>query len=240
VRVGVLALQGDFAAHARALERVGHGVALVRRPDQLDRLDGIVLPGGESTTQLRLLASSGLRDPLVAFAAAGRRVLATCAGLILLARVVVEPEQESLALLDVAVARNAWGRQLDSFEARSERRGLPLVFIRAPRIRAVAGTVEVLDTFDREPVLVRQGSIVGATFHPELTADSTVVELAFGGDRARELGGDREREPAPRQGAVTPETNLNERSNRPRAGAADAPLARRRLHPAALARRSSG
>jgi 5'-phosphate synthase pdxT subunit len=179
MRVGVLALQGDFAAHARALERSGHRVEPVRRAGQLDRLDGIVLPGGESTTQLRLLASSGLRAPLTDFIAAGAPVLATCAGLILLARVVVEPEQESLALLDVAVARNAWGRQLDSFEATSDRLRLPLVFIRAPRIRAVAGTVEVLDTFDGEPILVRQGAIVAATFHPELTPSTAVADLTF-------------------------------------------------------------
>ena len=186
MRAGVLALQGDFAEHARALERLGHEVALVRRPEHLDRLDGIVLPGGESTTQLRLLGSSGLREPLIDFIAGGAPVLATCAGLILLARVVVEPEQDSLALLDVAVARNAWGRQLDSFEATSDRGRLPLVCIRAPRIRAAAGTVEVLDTYGGEPVLVRQGSIVAATFHPELTGDSTVADLAFGASaRAR-------------------------------------------------------
>jgi 5'-phosphate synthase pdxT subunit len=179
MRIGVLALQGDFTPHARALQALGHDVRLVRRPADLDLAEGLVLPGGESTTQLRLLQSSRLTGPIVRLVRDGAPVLATCAGLILLARVVVEPEQQSLGLLDATVARNAWGRQLDSFEARSDRRGLPLVFIRAPRIRAVGAGVEVLDTYDGEPVLVRQGSIVAATFHPELTGDGGVAALAF-------------------------------------------------------------
>jgi 5'-phosphate synthase pdxT subunit len=187
MRVGVLALQGDFDAHARALAAVGHEVTLVRVPADLDGLDGIVLPGGESTTQLHLLETSRLRAPLAAAIDGGLPTLATCAGLILLARRVVDPEQASLDLLDVTVARNAWGRQLDSFEARSDRRALPLVFIRAPRIRDVASGVEVLDTLDGEPILVRQGNIVAATFHPELAGDDTVARLAFeSGVRSRE------------------------------------------------------
>jgi pyridoxal 5'-phosphate synthase pdxT subunit len=179
MRIAVLALQGDFSVHARALSGLGHDVRLARRPADLDGADGLVLPGGESTTQLRLLRSSGLRAPIVRLVRDGAPVLATCAGLILLARTVTDPEQESLALLDVAVSRNAWGRQLDSFEATSERRGLPLVFIRAPRIRSVGAGVEVLDTFGGEPILVRQGNVVGATFHPELTGDGSVARLAF-------------------------------------------------------------
>jgi 5'-phosphate synthase pdxT subunit len=178
-RIGVLALQGDFEAHARALAALGHRVALVKVPADLEGLEGIVLPGGESTTQLRLLASSGLGPPLACAIRAGLPVLATCAGLILLARRVVDPEQEGLDLLDVTVARNAWGRQLDSFEATSDRRRLPLVFIRAPRIRDRGAGVEVLDTLDGEPILVRQGNVVAATFHPELAGDPTVARLAF-------------------------------------------------------------
>jgi 5'-phosphate synthase pdxT subunit len=178
MRIGVLALQGDFSAHARALEALGYETRLARRPADLDLVEGLVLPGGESTTQLRLLASSGLRGPIVRLIRDGAPVLATCAGLILLASTVTDPKQEGLALIDVTVARNAWGRQLDSFEATSDR-GVPLVFIRAPRIRAVGPGVEVLDTFDGEPVLVRQRNVVGATFHPELTSDPTVARLAF-------------------------------------------------------------
>jgi 5'-phosphate synthase pdxT subunit len=179
VRIGVLALQGDFSAHARALEALGHEVRLARRPADLDCVEGLVLPGGESTTQLRLLASSQLRAPIVRLIRDGAPVLATCAGLILVARTVTDPAQESLGLLDVAVARNAWGRQLDSFEATSDREGLPLVFIRAPRIESVGEGVEVLDTFRGEPILVRQGNLVGATFHPELTGDAAVARRVF-------------------------------------------------------------
>ena len=186
MRIGALALQGGFGAHARVLQRLGHDVLLVRRPSDLDLVEGLVLPGGESTTQLRLLASSRLSAPIVRLVRAGAPVLATCAGLILLARSVIEPQQESLGLLDVTAARNAWGRQLDSFEARSDRSALPLVFIRAPRIREVGAAVEVIDTFEGEPILVRHHNIVAATFHPELTDDESVARLAFGGERERE------------------------------------------------------
>lgn len=179
MRIGVLALQGDFTAHARALEVLGHDVRLARRPADLDLVEGLVLPGGESTTMLRLLESSGLEAPIVRLILDGAPVLATCAGLILLARKVTGPDQRSLGLLDVAVARNAWGRQLDSFEASSDRRAVPLVFIRAPRIGEVGAGVEILDTWNGEPILVRQGNVVGATFHPELTGDATVARLAF-------------------------------------------------------------
>jgi 5'-phosphate synthase pdxT subunit len=179
MRIGVLALQGDFSAHARALEALGYDVRLARRPADLDLVEGVVLPGGESTTQLRLLESSRLAAPVVRLIRDGAPVLATCAGLILLASTVTDPAQKSLGLIDVTVARNAWGRQLDSFEAISDRGRVPLVFIRAPRIRAVGPGVEVLDTFNGEPVLVRQKNVIGATFHPELSGDSTVVRLAF-------------------------------------------------------------
>ena len=179
-RIGVLALQGGFALHARALTSLGHEVALVRDAEELERVDGLVLPGGESTTQLRLLARQGLGPTIERFAAAGRPILATCAGLILAAKRVVGPTQESVGLLDVIVARNAWGRQLDSFEATAAGSALPLVFIRAPRIIERQAAVEVLATYDGEPVLVRQRNVTGATFHPELTDTLDVHREVFG------------------------------------------------------------
>ncbi|MCO5165573.1 MAG: pyridoxal 5'-phosphate synthase glutaminase subunit PdxT [Planctomycetes bacterium] len=181
-RVGVLALQGAFAAHARALARLGHDAVLVRRPPDLDGLEGLVLPGGESTTQLRLLDHLGLVPALERLRLGGVPVLATCAGLILLARRVTGPAQPSLGWLDVDVARNAWGRQLESFEAAADppRDDLPLVLIRAPRVTAVGEDVEVLAAYAGEPVLVRQGAVTGATFHPELTDRLDVHREVFG------------------------------------------------------------
>lgn len=178
MRVGILALQGGFAAHARRLAALGHEARLVRAAADLAGAEGLVLPGGESTTLLTVL-DPALRAAIVEHARAGRPVLATCAGLILIARRVTGPEQPSLALLDVEVARNAWGRQVASFEARADGGDLPLTFIRAPRI-VDAGRAEVLVTCRDEPVLVREGAMVGATFHPELTADPRVHEMAFG------------------------------------------------------------
>jgi 5'-phosphate synthase pdxT subunit len=176
-RVGVLALQGAYAAHCVALARGGHSVCEVREAAQLDVLDGLVLPGGESTTMLKLIKWGGLGTALSDFVASGRPVLGTCAGLILAAREVRAPAQESMGWLDVVVERNAYGRQLDSFEAHSDA-GLPLIFIRAPRIVEVGPAVEVLDTLAGEPVLVRQGQVHGACFHPELSPDHTwLVEL---------------------------------------------------------------
>jgi pyridoxal 5'-phosphate synthase pdxT subunit len=180
--IGVLALQGGFSAHARSLERAHFQARAVRSPPDLVGLAGIVLPGGESTTQLRLLHRHGLADALRAFVAGGAPVLATCAGLVLAARTVEAPAQPSFGFLDVVVARNAWGRQLDSFEARADDGATALVFIRAPRIRRVGAGVEVLATFQGEPVMVRQGAVVGATFHPELAGsgeDSPVHAAVF-------------------------------------------------------------
>jgi 5'-phosphate synthase pdxT subunit len=177
--VGVLAVQGGFAAHARALEGAGLMARAVRTPDELGRLDGLVLPGGESTAQWRLLGRHGLAGPLRAFVASGAPVLATCAGLILLATEVTEPAQPSFALLDVTVARNAWGRQLDSFEALADDGRTPLLFIRAPRIRRVGRALTVLATLAGEPVLVRQGNVTGATFHPELTSSPEIHRAVF-------------------------------------------------------------
>jgi len=180
-RVGVLALQGGFAAHAAALADLGHKPVEVRTAAELSRVDGLVLPGGESTTQLKLVASAGLRGALEAFVRSGRPVLATCAGLILCGRRVTDPEQPSFAWLDVDVSRNAWGRQLDSFEAVADGTNLPLVFIRAPRVLRTGSSVETVETFRGEPVLVREANVWGATFHPELTRDRRVHRDAFGG-----------------------------------------------------------
>jgi 5'-phosphate synthase pdxT subunit len=169
--IGVLALQGGFGAHLAALSRCGLEAREVRRPEDLQGLSGLVLPGGESTVMLKLIASAGLEGPLFEALGSGVPVLATCAGLILLAREVRDPPQPSFGVLEVTVARNAWGRQVHSFEARADGDGRELVFIRAPRIVAVGPEVEVLARFEGEPVLVRRGSITGATYHPELSAD---------------------------------------------------------------------
>ncbi len=177
--VGILALQGGFGAHARAIAEIGLAAREVREARDLGRADGLVLPGGESTAQLRLLERHRLADALADFVASGRPVLATCAGLILSARA-VRPAQRSFGWLDVDVDRNAYGRQLDSFEDVSDE-GLPLLFIRAPRIARVGGGVEVLARWRGEPVLVREGTVTGAAFHPELTPDRRVHRLAFSG-----------------------------------------------------------
>jgi pyridoxal 5'-phosphate synthase pdxT subunit len=188
VHIGVLALQGAYARHAQVLRELGHAVALVRTPRELDSLEGLVLPGGESSVQLELIARAELEAPLRALIASGIPVLATCAGLILLARHVQSPQQHSLGMLDITVTRNAWGRQIRSFEAQADGLDLPLVFIRAPRITEHGPCVEVLLRYREEPVLVRQRNVTAATFHPELTADSRVHEQVFGGHSARLQG----------------------------------------------------
>jgi 5'-phosphate synthase pdxT subunit len=177
--VGVLAVQGGFAAHEAALARAGLVARQVRAAADLAGLDGLVLPGGESTTQLRLIARHGLEGPLAELVASGKPVLATCAGLILAARDVT-PRQPSYGWLDVAVDRNAFGRQLDSFEADDDAGARHLVFIRAPRITRVGKGVEVLATLRGEPVLVRRGRVVGATFHPELAPADPLHRELFG------------------------------------------------------------
>jgi len=180
VRIGVLALQGDFALHSQALERLEVDAVEVRKPEALADLDGLILPGGESTTLLRLIDEWRFVPALEKFHATGKPVFGTCAGLILLAREVLHPVQPSLGLIDVAVERNAYGRQRESFEARGSitlaGRAIPvdMVFIRAPRIRRVGPEVETLATHAGAPVLARQGTVLVATFHPELTDDLTV------------------------------------------------------------------
>ena len=174
-RVGVLSLQGDFARHRAALERVGARAVRVSLPEHLEGMEALVIPGGESTTMLRLLETTGLRAPIEAFVAQ-RPVLGTCAGLILLARDAGELPAPSLGVLDVSVERNAYGRQIDSFtravEAPALGGGFDGVFIRAPRIHRVGVGVEVVArTGAGEPVGVRAGRVVGLAFHPELTPD---------------------------------------------------------------------
>ncbi len=185
--VGVLALQGDFERHRAALARAGLGSREVRRPEELDGLSGLVLPGGESTTMLKFLESEPWEEALGAFARSGRPILATCAGAILLARGVAHPEQRSLGLIDIDIVRNAYGRQVDSFIGRASLAGggeMEAVFIRAPRIRRVGPGVEVLASVGEEPVLVRQRNIVAATFHPELSEPPALHAEIFRGPAA--------------------------------------------------------
>lgn len=177
--VGVLALQGGFAAHAAALEAAGCAARAVRSAGDFAEIGGLVLPGGESTVQLRLLERHGLMEALSRFVSSGAPILATCAGLILCAKDVEHPVQPSFGYLDVAVTRNGWGRQVDSFEGLADDGTTPLVFIRAPRIVRTGPAVQVLSRFDGEPVFVRQNNVFGATFHPELTAGSNVHEQVF-------------------------------------------------------------
>lgn len=183
---GVLALQGAFAAHAAALARCGTEAREVRTPEDLAAVDALVLPGGESTTICKLLVLSGLRSVLEARLAEGMPVLGTCAGLIVLSSSVLDgrPDQFSLGALDVTVRRNGFGRQRDSFETDLAVPGsadpMRAVFIRAPRIVQCGGSVEVVASLDGEPVLVRQGSALGATFHPELSGDDRIHRRFLG------------------------------------------------------------
>jgi 5'-phosphate synthase pdxT subunit len=181
MRIGILAVQGDYEAHAAVLKRLGVAYTFVRTPREAAEVDAMILPGGESTTMLKFLQEENLEAPLRELAARGGAFLATCAGAILLAREVRGPAQASLGLVDVAVTRNAYGRQLAS-EVRlgpSSLKSAPLemVFIRAPILEQLGPQVQVLATDRGTPVLVRQGKFLVATFHPELTSDTAVHEL---------------------------------------------------------------
>jgi 5'-phosphate synthase pdxT subunit len=185
-RAGVLALQGDFEAHRKALERAGAVAVAVRTAADLDSLDGLVIPGGESTTMLRIMKDEALLDPLARFGRE-RPIFGTCAGAILLASEVSHPAQESLGLVDMAIERNAYGRQLDSrvvrlapeeeFLLRVGPGDMETVFIRAPIIRRVGPGTRVYLRYNGDPVLVAQGRHLVATFHPELTADDRIHRL---------------------------------------------------------------
>jgi len=174
MKIGVLALQGDFDAHRKRLEQLGAEVVLVKKPEHLDQIDGLVIPGGESGTFLKLLGESGF-EKLKQFVHA-KPTFGTCAGAILLANEVENPKQSGLGALDIRIRRNAYGRQIDS----SIRQGwlgkepLEMVFIRAPKIERVGPGVEVLATEGNDPVAVRQGRVMAATFHPELSEDTRV------------------------------------------------------------------
>jgi 5'-phosphate synthase pdxT subunit len=187
-RIGILALQGAVTNHADALTRLGGTPVAIKKPEQLDDVDALVLPGGESTTMSMLLERSGLFDPVQKLLDDGMPALGTCAGMILLATDVLDgrPDQRSFGAIDVGVRRNGWGRQVDSFEtdidvAALDGEAFPAVFIRAPRVERVGDDVEVLASVDGEPVLCRSGSIVVSSFHPELSHDLRIHRLFLEG-----------------------------------------------------------
>ena len=187
-KVGVLALQGAFERHVEIVAALGAHPVPVRTPRDLSGIDGLVLPGGESTTMSKLIGLAGLYDPMAELLDGGMPVFGTCAGLILLAGEILDgrADQCSFGVLDVAVRRNAFGRQFDSFEAEVAVAGLigggfPAVFIRAPVIERVGAGVSVLATVDGMPVLCRQGAVLAAAFHPELSADLRLHQLFLEG-----------------------------------------------------------
>lgn len=180
MRIGVLALQGDFSKHVEVLRSLGVEVQEVRKPQDLVYCDGLIIPGGESTVITRQLDFIGLREPLLKFASQ-KPLFGTCAGLILMSQQIEASPLKPLQLLDVTIERNAFGRQIESFQAfvsleftPGHSKTFPAFFIRAPRIRKCGKGVQVLATINGEPILVRQGNHLGATFHPELTSDPQV------------------------------------------------------------------
>jgi 5'-phosphate synthase pdxT subunit len=186
MKIGVLALQGDFSLHRKALDRIAVASVEVRMPRQLDEVSGLIMPGGESTTLLKLMEAWDFVPALEKFHAAGRPIFGTCAGMILLAREVQNPAQFSLGFIDLTVERNAYGRQKESFEAIGSgnlgqgARPLKMVFIRAPRIRRLGPAVTSLAEHRGECVMARQGTVVVAAFHPELTDEPAVHEYFAG------------------------------------------------------------
>jgi 5'-phosphate synthase pdxT subunit len=178
VKIGILAVQGDFEAHAEMLAGMGVETIEVRSREDLEGCDGLILPGGESTTQLQFLQEEGLYEAIQSFAAKDKAIFGTCAGAILLATEVKNPRQESLGLLDMTVLRNGYGRQVHSDVVSGpstlKREPLEMVFIRGPVIERVGPTVEVLAEYAGKPALVQKGRVMAAAFHPELTADTTV------------------------------------------------------------------
>jgi pyridoxal 5'-phosphate synthase pdxT subunit len=176
--IGILAIQGDFEAHARTLDKLGVDHVYVRTPQDLQSVDGLILPGGESTTHMKLLAETGLDEAIHKMVANGGALFGTCAGAILLAREVKSPAQKSLGLLDMTVIRNAYGRQLSSdvvvLPTKLRDEPMEMVFIRAPVIDKTGDSVEILAERNAKPVLVQQGNVIAATFHPELTNDTAI------------------------------------------------------------------
>jgi 5'-phosphate synthase pdxT subunit len=187
-RVGVLAIQGDFAAHLATLREAGAEACEVRKADELRQVDGLVIPGGESTTLLKFILNPdlGYIEAFQEFHQAGKPIFGTCAGLILVAKDVVNPAQFSFGFIDVGVERNSYGRQKESFETMGEgylegtAKPLKMVFIRAPRLTRLGPKVDLLARWREEPVMARQGTILVATFHPELTGDLTVHRYFLG------------------------------------------------------------
>ena len=181
--IAVLALQGDFEAHRKALSEIGVESFEAKRPADLERAEGLVIPGGESTTLWKFFEAEPWEEAFRQLAKRGRPILGTCAGAIVLAREVTNPSQRGLGLIDIEVERNAYGRQVDSFlgevDAPVLGEPMPAVFIRAPRILRTGPGVETLATHRGEPVVVRQGNVAAATFHPELTADRRLHKLLF-------------------------------------------------------------
>ena len=180
MKIGILAVQGDFAAHAAMLQQLGAETVEVRTVDDLKGCDGIILPGGESTTQLQFLEEEGLSEAIQKFAAKHRAIFGTCAGAILLATEVKNPNQGSLGLLDMTVLRNGYGRQVHSDVVNGssslKKEPLEMVFIRGPIIERVGPGVEVLAEYAGKPVLVQKGRVMASAFHPELTNDTTIHE----------------------------------------------------------------
>ena len=194
MKIGILAVQGDFAAHAAMLEGLGIESVEVRTPEDLTGCDGLILPGGESTTQLQFLQEEGLYDAIKRFAAEKKAILGTCAGAILLASEVKNPPQESLGLLDMTVLRNGYGRQVHSDVVRGpstlKAEPMEMVFIRGPIFERVGPGIEVLAEYAGKPALVQKDRIMAASFHPELTNDTTVHErfvTMAGANPARQL-----------------------------------------------------
>jgi pyridoxal 5'-phosphate synthase pdxT subunit len=183
--VGILAVQGDFAMHAKMLGRIGAPWKLVKHKSELKEVEALILPGGESTTMIKFLTETGVGEALKDFAAKGHPIFGTCAGTILLAKEVFNPAQEHLGLMDISVERNAYGRQVDSAVRDGEcpeisDHLIEMVFIRAPIIRRVGPSVKVLGCSEGLPVLVEQNNLLAATFHPELTTDETVHRYFVG------------------------------------------------------------
>ena len=177
---GILALQGDYFAHGRALDKLGRKYIYVKTPEELSQVDSLIIPGGETTTMRKLAVENGLWEPMKRF---NRPILGTCAGIILLASKIENPPEESLKLLNVTISRNAYGSQINSFTSKgmlnSSKRAIEMVFIRAPQIVKVGTGVEIIAQLDGHPVGVKQDNIIGLTFHPELTDDTSIYQEFF-------------------------------------------------------------
>jgi pyridoxal 5'-phosphate synthase pdxT subunit len=175
--VGVLALQGDYFEHGRVLKKLGHKFIYVKTPDELAQIGSLIIPGGESTTMRKLAKENGLWEKLKKF---GGPILGTCAGIILLAKEITDPSEETLGLLDVTIARNAYGSQVNSFDAIGKyipkNKDIEMVFIRAPQISRVGAGCEIIAEYDGKPVGIKQGKIIGLTFHPELSKNFDIIE----------------------------------------------------------------